>query len=547
MLEEKQEMIAQLTGIKSSKKNYYTELKKTVEQLEKKNLQLEIMNEIMKSIKVDMPLDNILSNMIDKLQMLIDFDHISISLLQNNKLVLVNVYPKDSRCVKIGSTIFEHNSLYWTALNEKKIILQELVGSPIHFYEKKHLAALHLQTILVLPIYSKNKKIGVLCMGRTDQTIWNEDELSFLEQLTDHLAITIENVQLYGEVLHAKQQWEDTFKAVDDMIIVFDKDLHILQYNDAANDFYQIRKKTNLLINEPSLKQLIIDTFNAQKAGYLELNYPDQTICEVYSYPIHNKENNLYGVIAYIKDVTGKRKMEAQLIHSGKLAAIGEMAAGIAHELNSPLTAILGNSQLLLRDFSKEDPVFSLLYDIKKCGDRCKQIIKSLLTFSRQDEYIFEPVSLNEAVSQVLNLIKYQFEKNQIQFHIHLQPDLPLIEGSRTQIEQIIINLLLNAKDALEQTSRQEKAITIKTSYQHNELHLTVKDNGIGIEEERISNIFHPFHTTKKSGTGLGLSVSLGIAKKHGGSIDVISQLNKGSTFTLKLPVQSSQGTEVKM
>lgn len=99
----------------------------------------------------------------------------------------------------------------------------------------------------------------------------------------------------------------------------------------------------------------------------------------------------------------------------------------------------------------------------------------------------------------------------------------------------------------MEQTSRQEKAITIKTSYQHNELHLTVKDNGIGIEEERISNIFHPFHTTKKSGTGLGLSVSLGIAKKHGGSIDVISQLNKGSTFTLKLPVQSSQGTEVKM
>ncbi len=384
-------------------------------------------------------------------------------------------------------------------------------------------------------------------MGRTDQTIWNEDELSFLEQLTDHLAITIENVQLYGEVLHAKQQWEDTFKAVDDMIIVFDKDLHILQYNDAANDFYQIRKKTNLLINEPEEDQLIIDTFKEKGIYNLELNYPDQTICEVYSYPIHNKENNLYGVIAYIKDVTGKRKMEAQLIHSGKLAAIGEMAAGIAHELNSPLTAILGNSQLLLRDFSKEDPVFSLLYDIKKCGDRCKQIIKSLLTFSRQDEYIFEPVSLNEAVSQVLNLVKYQFEKNQIQFHIHLQPDLPLIEGSRTQIEQIIINLLLNAKDALEQTSRQEKAITIKTSYQHNELHLTVKDNGIGIEEERISNIFHPFHTAKKSGTGLGVSVSLGIAKKHGGAIDVISQLNKGSTFTLKLPVQSSQGTEVKM
>jgi two-component system NtrC family sensor kinase len=124
-----------------------------------------------------------------------------------------------------------------------------------------------------------------------------------------------------------------------------------------------------------------------------------------------------------------------------------------------------------------------------------------------------------------------------------LQEDLPFIEGNQPQIEQIIINLLLNAKDALELSSRKNKEIIIKTSLQSNEVHLSVKDNGIGIEENRLSEIFHPFHTTKETekGTGLGLSVSIGIARAHGGTIEVNSKLNKGSTFTLKLPLQQSK------
>jgi two-component system NtrC family sensor kinase len=547
VLEDKLEMIAQLTGVKSSKKNYYTELKKTVEQLKKKNMQLEIMNEVMKNIKVDMALEDILKNMIDKLSVLVHFDHLSILLLRNNNLTLTNVYPHDSHYMEIGSAILNEHSLYWSALNNRQIIFERLNDSYASFYEKEYLTVLRLRTILVLPIYSKNKKIGVLSIGRHDESNWSIDDLAFLEQLTDHLAVSIENAQLYSEVLRAKQEWEDTFKAVDDMIIVFDKDLNVLQYNDSVKTFFEISGKSNFFILEEPCKTLIRETFQSQKTGYQEIHLQNHTTCELYTYPVHNNEQQVYGVIAYIKDVTEKRKMEVQLLHSGKLAAIGEMAAGIAHELNSPLTAILGNSQLLLRNMTKEDPSFSLLHDIKNCGDRCKRIIKSLLTFSRQDEYIFDSCSLNEAVEQVLNLLKYQLEKKQIMIKLLLQEDLPLIEGSQPQIEQIIINLLLNAKDALEHSSRKNKEILIKTCLQSNEVHLSVRDNGIGIEENRLSEIFHPFHTTKETekGTGLGLSVSIGIARTHGGTIEVNSKLNKGSTFTLKLPLQQSKDIEV--
>jgi two-component system NtrC family sensor kinase len=540
-------MIAQLTGVKSSKKSYYTELKKTVNQLKKKNIQLEIMNEVMKNIKVDMPLQEILKNMIEKLRVLIHFDRLSILLLRNNELTLTNVYPADSHSMEIGTAIQNEHSLYWSALNNRKIIFQTLLDPEVNFYEKKFLTVLELKTVLVLPIYSKNKRIGILSIGRHDASDWSLDDLGFLEQLTDHLAVSIENAQLYNEVLRAKQEWEDTFKAVDDMIIVFDKDLNVIQFNDSVKTFFKISEKANFVLLEDGCKALVKETFHSIKAGYHEIHLPNQSTYELYTYPVCNNEQHVYGVIAYIKDVTEKRKMEVQLLHSGKLAAIGEMAAGIAHELNSPLTAILGNSQLLLRTTSKEDSSFSLLNDIKNCGDRCKRIIKSLLTFSRQDEYFFDSFSVNEAVEQVLNLLKYQLKKNKIKITLLLQEDLPFIEGSQPQIEQIIINLILNARDALELTPEKNKEISIKTERQSNEVHLSVTDNGIGIEENRLSEIFHPFHTTKESekGTGLGLSVSIGIARTHEGTIEVKSRLQRGSTFILKLPLQQSKALEV--
>jgi two-component system NtrC family sensor kinase len=549
MIEDKQEMIALLTGVKSSKKSYYTELKTTVDQLRKKNIQLEIINEVMKSMKVDMSLDEMLQNVISRLRVLMDCDRLSLLLLRNKELILTNVFPEESQGLKIDSAIPNEQSLYWKALLNKQFIFQRLVDSNENFFEKEYLLGLQIYSVIVLPIFIKNKGIGVLSIGREDSSEWSLDDLLFLEQLTDHLAVCIENTQLYHEVVRSKQQWEDTFKAVDDMIIVFDKNLNILQLNDSVRTFFKINEdSSSFAILGEQCKMMIEETFLTQRPGYRDIYFKKNSICETYTYPVQNDQHQVYGVILYLKDVTEKRKMEAQFLHSGKLAAIGEMAAGVAHELNSPLTAILGNSQLLLRNKPSDDPSYLLLKDIKNCGDRCKRIIKSLLTFSRQDEYIFGSFSLNDGIYQVLNLLKYQLEKNEIAIYIELAKDLPEIEGSQQQIEQIIINLILNARDALDLSNKAKKEMTITTAYHENEVQLTVKDNGIGIEKNRLSEIFHPFHTTKETekGTGLGLSVSFGIAKAHRGTLKVSSTINTGSTFTLRLPLQPSQKLEVE-
>src|SRR5699024_8656353 len=221
-------------------------------------------------------------------------------------------------------------------------------------------------------------------------------------------------------------------------------------------------------------------------------------------------KNELYHIITYMKDVTNKRYYEMQLLQSSKLAAIGEMAAGVAHELNNPLTAILGNTQLLLRRADEKQHTYDLLEDVLDAGKRCQNIVRNLLTFSRQEAYLFETCSLNDAVRRVLSLIGYQITQQNIQVIPNLAAELSETEGSMQQIEQIIINLILNAKDALEDTEGYDKVIRIKTYEDEGYVYLSVSDNGMGINDTALQNVFDPFFTTKeaKKGTGLGLSVS---------------------------------------
>lgn len=248
--------------------------------------------------------------------------------------------------------------------------------------------------------------------------------------------------------------------------------------------------------------------------------------------------------ILLFQDVHEKVKIEAQLVQSAKMAAIGEIAAGIAHELNSPLTAILGNSQLLLREMGTSSAT-PLMNDIYRCGVRCKKIIQNLLTFSRQEEYQFEIVSIDDVVEDALGLIGYQLTVSGLAVHFEASPSPLSFYGSRHQIEQIIINLLLNARDAL--AGKEDPQITIR-SFHHQEddrsyVGLFVHDNGSGISPDHLPQIFQPFFSTKErsKGTGLGLSVSLGIALAHGGKLTAESESSHYSRFTLLLPQLSDE------
>ncbi|MBD8004716.1 sensor histidine kinase [Bacillus norwichensis] len=543
------QMIERLVGVSSSKISYYTELKKTIEEMKKKNTQLEIINEVMRSFNIDMSMDDMLKNILEKLQQIFPLKRLSLAIFKSGQLILTNVYPSDYAHIDVGNPIQREGSLYWEVADSGKSSVYVVnTDNRKRYNEISAFEKLELCQVLVFPLFGKGRILGVLSLGSTCKKEYDGEDLSFLQQLSDQLAVCIENVRLYNEVLNSKKEWEQTFLAVADPIMLVDLNGNILRCNGFAYSFFQLQGKN---VSYITLDDLLYgqqaepyspfqETRNTKEMAYREVILSDETICEVHTYPIMNEKEEMYGVIAYIKDVTEKRHFEAHMLQSGKLAALGEMAAGVAHELNNPLTAILGNTQLMMRKMNENEPSHVLLTDIFKCSKRCQDIIRNLLTFSRQDEYLFQTCSINEAVEQVLSLIGYQIRQSHIELEVNLDPKVPLIDGSIQQLEQIIINLLLNAKDALDDVDKTRKKIFLQTAANQEEVTISVIDNGTGIASGGLKEIFHPFYTTKEAvkGTGLGLSVSLGIAETHGGTIDVKSELGKGSEFTLRLPVK---------
>lgn len=544
---DRQQMINLLTGVQSSKKSYYNELKKTVIELKKKNMQLEIINDVTKSFNIDMSIDEMLKNVFDKLQTILPIERISLSMCENEKLLLTNVYPPHSLYFPIGFDFSKKRSLYWKVVESLEKVFYQVDFDKESYIEDKVYESLGIRSVLLVPLVHKGKVIGVLSIGSKQIMEYDEDDLTFFQQFCDQLAVCIENARLYNEVLTSKKEWEETFRAVSEMIFVVDLEGNILKYNDAAKEFFQLHQREkqdfHQLLSMDIHHSPVLQIVQTKKPVYQEIHF-QKRICELRGYPVLNEKEHIYAIIVYINDITEKRRIEAQLVQSGKLAAIGEMAAGIAHELNNPLTAILGNAQLLLRTAAKGDRSYKLLSDIYSCGRRCKTIIQNLLTFSRQDEYMFEDCSVNEAVEQVLGLIGDQIRKQNIIIQKKLDRSLELVEGNIQQIGQIVLNLLINAKDALEEMDIPEKVISIETKSMAEDekkwVLLMVQDNGKGIEKQYLQEIFNPFFTTKRpgKGTGLGLSVSLGIAQAHGGTIEVTSQPGKGSTFMLKLPAK---------
>lgn len=233
------------------------------------------------------------------------------------------------------------------------------------------------------------------------------------------------------------------------------------------------------------------------------------------------------------------KKIHSQLFRSEKLASIGKLAAGVAHEINNPLTGILTNSSLLLEDLDKGDPRHEDLDIIVKETIRCREIVKRLLDFARQTKPQKKLTNVNALIENITLLVRNQASFRNIDIVKNLTEDLPEILSDTDQIQQVFINIILNAAEAMTKggTLRIESAMTKDGEF----IDVRFTDTGPGIPEEHRERIFDPFYTTKEHGTGLGLSISYGIIEQHGGTIGVESCIGKGSTFSVLLPVKMSE------
>lgn len=549
LINDKMRLIKHLTGVNSSKLNYYLEVKKFNDEIVKQNNRLEIIHQIIKDINIDMSLTDTIDRVYQRLPLVIRCDFLGLALMRDNELIMTAMVPS---CGCTGRPV-PFKSLLWHVVRDRKSRVYSLGRQEGTIHDCPPVKELNLLSLSLDPLFVKGNVIGVLMIGSTSENAYSEDEVKFTRQLADQLAICIENARLYEQVLSSKIEWEETFRALTDPILLIDQNLNIIRCNDRLDAL------PGQIIGEPEkskcyryvwgrdskCEHCLLDEVNKNRApAYHRVQLESGKTFDVYYYPVFNARREIYSVIHHIKDVTEKIKMEAQLMQSAKLAAIGEMAAGVAHELNSPMTVIIGNSQMILRDHQTDESSAELLRDVINCGLRCKKIIQNLLTFSRQDQQPMSPTCLNNVVQRVLSLVKYQVTRSNVNIELDLAPDLPRVPANEQQLDQVLINLILNARDAVE-SNRQEKKIIISTGFRETaaggQVEVTVTDNGAGIPAENLMKIFNPFFTSKEAsrGTGLGLSVSLGIAEAHGGTIDVVSKPGRGSSFSLVIPVQN--------
>ena len=312
-----------------------------------------------------------------------------------------------------------------------------------------------------------------------------------------------------------------------------------LKRKDVIGQFcYKITHKQNSPCSEENHLCPLVKTLETKKPSQETHIHRDKDNHNLYYsisvYPLF-ENGEVLGAIELSRDITREIKMQQTMMQQEKLASIGRLSAGVAHEINNPLTTILTTSMLMQEDIDADNPAYQELETIVKETLRCRKIVSSLLDFARETRPAKKLNSINEMISECLILTRKQAAFKDVILSPNLSPEIPDIYVDKDQIQQALINFILNAAEA----TNPGATVTVSTAFNPAEevVEVAIRDSGKGIAAEVLDKIFDPFFTTKESGTGLGLAITHGIIERHGGTIDVQSKPGHGSTFTIKLPV----------
>jgi two-component system, NtrC family, sensor kinase len=257
--------------------------------------------------------------------------------------------------------------------------------------------------------------------------------------------------------------------------------------------------------------------------------------------PLQHKDGTLKGMLVLMVDIREKMFVEDSLFHAKKMTALDTLVGGVAHELNNPLTAILGYSEYLLSHKPDEAAQKHLSFICEE-AQRCQQIIENLLAFVQEQHGQKEVLNLNDLLEEIVALCTYQLHVARIELCMELDPQLPRCEVDRRQFQKVLLNLLSNALNALGSMEERKRSLTIRSERAEKGLRILLADNGPGMPEEVASRVFDPFFTNRAfgEGIGLGLSVAYGIIQDHQGDITVSSEEGKGTTFVIELPAKQA-------
>jgi hypothetical protein len=409
--------------------------------------------------------------------------------------------------------------------------------------------------VWLFPCRVKGEVIAALGVGRKDGLDpLNSEEVDTLKTLAAQAATAIMNGRLFHslqekaeELRGLKEYNENILESLDSGIVVLDLGGRVARWNRAIEGL--LGRPRNEVLGRP-LEAVLPEAFLEALRGALVLGDHEE-IAHIYKLhlpsadgrslivnvsvaPFQSAPGERHGTILILDDVTARVRLEEHLQHTEKMASVGLLAAGVAHEVNTPLAGISSYTQLLRGQLDEGDPRQQVLEKIEKQSFRAAKIINSLLNFSRSSGTEFERVDVNKALLDVLSLVEHQLDGSKIRVRRELEAGVPSVRGNENRVQQVFFNLILNARDAMPSGGW----LTLRTYADADTVVVEVADTGHGIKREHLRRIYDPFFTTKGigKGTGLGLSVSYGIVQELGGAIFVESASGQGTTFQVALP-----------
>jgi len=524
---------------------------------EEKRLEIEkeVINNINKILASSLDVRQVIKAIHSELRRVLDSERMTITLLEGGaeafryfvsekedriqESMEDTIYPKDgtpfSKTVETGQPVIVPDTGESDSWINQKLFQEGILSS------------------LVFPLEYKGRVIGTVNFGSKEVNHFSEDHIRFLQQVSAGLAISIENSLLLDEMRASEERYRVVVEGALDGVLIVGEDYRFRYVNEKLAEILGYSREELIgmdfrnYLDEKS-RELVSERYVQRQRGEevsprYEFNIlrKDGEIrsVEISSNIMKDSRGNIF-TVAFIKDITEKKRMEEQLLQAEKLRAVGEMATGVAHDFNNALASILGNAQLLLYS-AKDEEQKKTLRTIEKVAKDSAQTVRRLQDFTRKSvhhEELFK-LDVNALIKDAIEITKPKWKDEAQGKGIHIEmvsrlDEIPPVAGSTSELREVITNMIFNAIEAMPKGGK----IEVRSFWRKEKVYIQVSDTGTGMTEEVRKRVFEPFFTTKPfTNTGLGLSMSYGIIKRFGGEVEVESKVRQGTTFTIILPV----------
>lgn len=532
-------------------------------QLQRQSEQLAALNQVGQQVAATLETQEVLATAVAGAKTVLNVTSAAILILESGRLRYQYVQgPNGQLPVDSFPRVPPDKGITGHVFSEKKPVILNHTQASLTF--RAELDAPHqvnTTSLIATPLIVRTRAVGVLLAYNKQDGLFTEVDLDLFASLASSVSEGLENAWLFQrirlrqqELLEGRNTLQALIDGIPHPIYTINDDWQLVSVNKSKIDELEPIEDTltgqtcyHIFFGreQPCEHCQTGITLARKQAQHWSVKWkgPDHLPREwdVDAFPIPSAKAAAARAVILWQDRTEERRLESSLLQAGKLAAIGQLAAGVAHEINNPLTAVNANAQILKMTIPAEDENYESIDLIYRAGERAAKVVRGLLDFARQEQYDFKRADVNETIEQALDLVRYQLQSANIEVFLNMADDLPVVIASVEHLKSVWLNLLVNARDAV-QSLPDNRFIEIVTrlSTDEDRVQVLVRDNGKGMSQAELDHIFEPFYTTKDpgKGTGLGLATCHRIVEQHSGEINVVSTEDEGTTFIIHLPIR---------